>query len=989
VYLNCHSWFSFKYGTLSPEELLQEAQRQGIVCLALTDINNTSGIPDFVRLASQYGVRPVAGIDFRRGVRQHFVGLARNIEGFRELNDFLSFHLHEKSPLPERAPLFKNAFVVYPFRTAPAVLRDNEFTGLAPGELLAWRRSPHGRDPARRPVMLHPVTFRDRTGYNLHRLLRAIGRNTLLRRLAPDELAPPEAVMLHKYELIRAYGDCPEVIDNTLRLLDACSIDLAFGTNKNKKTFSGNLYEDELLLTRLCHDNLRYRYPDAGPAIAERFEKEIRVITDQGYAAYFLINWDIVRYAQHRNYFYVGRGSGANSMVAYLLRITDVDPVDLDLYFERFINAYRTSPPDFDLDFSWKDRDDIIGYLFRKHGRPHVAQLATYSTFQADATTRELGKVFGLPKREIDALETNRRLPPAHRTDTRDRITRAIAEYGRRLIDFPNHLSVHAGGILIAERPLHYYSATEIPPKGFPITQFSMLEAEDLGLYKFDILSQRGLGHIKDAVELVLGNRGTAIDIHDVKRFKEDPAVKDRLRNARCTGCFYIESPAMRGLLKKLQVETYLGLVAASSIIRPGVASSGMMREYILRFRGMPPTYETPPAIYDILRDNYGVMVYQEDVIKVAHQFAGLSLGEADMLRRGMSGKYRGRAEFKKVEEAFFANCRTRGYPEAVTREVWRQIESFAGYAFSKGHSASYAVESYQSLFLKTHYPLEHMVAVINNFGGFYRTEFYVHEARMLGAAIHAPDINRSEGLTTIHGNDLFLGLGLVAELEKAVVEQVLAERGSHGPFASLEDFMKRVAVSVDALRILVRTGAFRFTGRTKKQLLWDIHAVLGAERKTRTATELFEPERRTFALPDLVHGPLDDAWDELELLGFPLCSPFALLRDGAVLADHPLRARDLEAHTGRDMAIAGYLVTTKPTRTKHGEAMAFGTFLDADGAFFDTTHFPRVAAQYPFRGRGCYLVHGRVDEEFGFCSIVVNKMEKIDLKDRDTTEQH
>src|SRR6185295_17230737 len=265
----------------------------------------------------------------------------------------------------------------------------------------------------------------------------------------------------------------------------------------------------------------------------------------------------------------------------------------------------------------------------------------------------------------------------------------------------------------------------------------------------------RGLGKVRDAVQVIKQNTGVDIDIHQVERFKKDEAVRKNLETANLMGCFYVESPAMRMLLTKLEAKTYLDLVAASSIIRPGVASSGMMREYILRFKGKLPTYETPKPIYDILHDTFGVMVYQEDVIKVAYHFAGLTFGEADMLRRGMSGKYRARAEFQKVEKKFFDNCKERNYNDKVTKEVWRQIESFAGYAFSKGHSASYAVESYQCMYLKTHYPLEYMVAVINNGGGFYAVEFYVHEARMCGAKIHAPDINRSCLHTVINGKDI------------------------------------------------------------------------------------------------------------------------------------------------------------------------------------------------------------------------------------------
>ena len=400
--------------------------------------------------------------------------------------------------------------------------------------------------------------------------------------------------------------------------------------------------------------------------------------------------------------------------MAYLLRITDVDPLELDLYFERFINLYRKNPPDFDIDFSWKDRDDIVRYLFERY--PHTAWLCTYNTFQYRATIRELGKVFGLPKSEIDLLSSGK-----FYFDKLDQFSRLVLRYSKYIQGLPSHLSVHSGGIVISERPMTWYSATFLPPKGYPTTQFSMMEAEDVGLYKFDILSQRGLGKIHDCLEVIAYNRPEEPphDIHDVAHFKQDAKVRQLLLDGKALGCFYVESPAMRMLMAKLKVETYLELVAASSIIRPGVAQSGMMREYILRHRNPERRKEAHPILLEIMPETYGVMVYQEDVIKVAHHFAGLSLAEADVLRRGMSGKFRSREEFLRVQEQFVGNCTKKGYEEKLTLDVWRQIESFAGYAFSKGHSASYAVESYQSLYLKAHYPLEYMTATINNFGGY------------------------------------------------------------------------------------------------------------------------------------------------------------------------------------------------------------------------------------------------------------------------------
>jgi DNA-directed DNA polymerase III PolC len=975
VFLNCHTYFSLRFGVLSIPELIDLAEKNGVRKIVLTDVNNTSGIIDFIRRCKKSAVKPAAGIDFRNSAEQKFIGIAKNNEGFLELNRFLSKLLHENYPVPDSAPEFQNCFVIYPFNTKYKTLRENEFIGIKQNDLNKINFSPW-KDQSDKFVILSPVSFRHRTDFNCHRLLRAIDNNTLLSKLSVEEQASPDEIIMPEFLLKEKFKDYSQLIYNTEKLLEQCEIDFEYGTSKNKKYYTANRKSDEELLKKLCAKNLNYRYKTLNERIQTRLDHEIDSIITQGYVSYFLINWDIIRYARHRDFFYVGRGSGANSIVAYLLQITDVDPVDLDLYFERFMNPYRTSPPDFDLDFSWKDRDEMITYIFKKHSVEHTSLLATYSTFQENAVVRELGKVFGLPKNEIDSIQLE------GIQNQNGQIVSLIKKYSTLLNDFPNHLSIHAGGILISELPIHYYTATNLPPKGFPLSQFSMIEAEDVGLYKFDILSQRGLGHIKDSLQIIKENRGVDIDIHDIQAFKQDSKIKDLLRRAKCMGCFYVESPAMRMLLKKLEADTYIGLVAASSIIRPGVASSGMMREYILRSKGLPPTYQTPQQIYDLLAETYGVMVYQEDVIKVAHYFAGLTLGEADMLRRGMSGKYRGREEFKVVRDKFFDNCREKGYKEEITQEVWRQIESFAGYAFSKGHSASYAVESYQSLYLKAYYPVEHMVAVINNFGGFYRTEYYFHEARMCGANILKPDINQSDYFTCVKGKDIYPGFIHIAELEQTVALSIVDERNQNGSFTSLENFMKRVNISAEQLRLLIRAGAFLFTGIGKKQLLWDMHSILGKKIKTEVKKELFEIDKREYKFPTLYHHDFDDAFDERELLGFCLRSPFDLLMEEPQTT---ILVTDFTKMVGQTVDIIGYLVTTKPTSTRQGHRMMFGTFIDQQGTFFDTTHFPKVYYDFPLRGKGCYLITGKVAEEFGFCSIDVLKIKFMDSYSRET----
>ena len=977
MYLNCHTYFSFKYGILSPAQLLHEAKKNNIQTLALTDINNTSGILDFIRRSMAIEIKPIAGIDFRNGKDKKFIGLARNNEGFRELNDYLSSLNENKELIPIEEPNFNDSFLIYPLTYPYRKLKENEYIGLNPTEINKLNFSPW-KNNFSKLVIQSPVTFRNKIDFNAHRLLRAIANNTLLSKLPLIDQACEFEIMYSESALKKYYEWIPQIINNTLFILTNCSINFEFGKSKNKKTFTGSEKSDEIRLREICSENLNYRYPNPNDKIIERIDKEIKAITEQGFSSYFLINWDLVKYARYKGYYYIGRGSGANSIVAYLLRITDVDPIDLDLYFERFLNPFRTSPPDFDIDFSWKDRDDVINYIFKKYTKTHTSLLATYSTFQENSVIRELGKVFGLPKADIDEIQLE-----GLKNQT-GKIPSLIKKYSAVINDFPSHLNIHAGGILISELPIHYYTATSIPPKGFPLTQFSMIEAEDIGLYKFDILSQRGLGHIKDSIEIIKKNKRIDVDIHNIKQFKKDELIRKNLRESKCMGCFYIESPAMRMLLKKLEADTYIGLVAASSIIRPGVASSGMMREYILRSKGCPPTFQTPPMLYELLKETFGVMVYQEDVIKVAHYFAGLTLGEADMLRRGMSGKYRGREEFSFVKEKFLSNCKSKGYSEDTVKEVWRQIESFAGYAFSKGHSASYAVESYQSLYLKTYFPLEHMVAVINNFGGFYRTEYYIHEARMNGAKIHAPDINKSNYSTSIIDNDIYLGFIHIAELESSVAETLIKERFVNGAFKSLDDFMKRVNISVDQLRILIRIGSFRFTKRTKKQLLWDIHTTIGRKIKTEVSNELFEVKKNEFVFPALNYHRMDDAFDEKEILGFALDSPFSLLKE-------PLKnnftVNDLATHTGKVIEIPGYLVTTKHTRTKHNERMMFGTFIDQKGLFFDTTHFPKVCIDFPIRGKGCYIINGKVAEEFGFYSVDVISLRLLENYPRENSD--
>ena len=988
MYLNNHTYYSLRYGTFSEKELIALAQHNGVTTLVLTDINNTSACLNFTRLLEKTSIKAVIGIDFRNNHQQLYVGIARNNDGFAELNKFLSEHLHEKKDFPDRAPSFQNAVVIYPLERVMEMellrFRESEYIGISTASL---RKLPFTKyiKMTDHLIILQTVTFRNKRDFNAHRLLRAIDLNTLLSKLPIEQQGQPDQIMKPVAALKKDFIEYDFIISNTNRLLDSCSIDFNFNDQQltqNQQIYSDSVTEDLQLLKKLCQQGIAYRYSQETPTITARVKKEIDLIVRKNFVAYFLINWEICRYAREKGYFYVGRGSGANSIIAYLLRITEVDPIELDLYFERFINDYRTSPPDFDIDFSWDDREDITRFIFERFD--HVALLATYNTFQYRAVIRELGKVFGLPKSEIDKLTR----VDIHNTAL-DQIQQLVVKYSHLIQGMPNYISIHAGGILITEKPIHYYSATNLPPKGYPTVQFDMHIAEDAGIHKFDILAQRGLGKIRDAIEIIKYNQPQAAlkNIHEnVNSFKEDPAINQMISQAKCIGCFYVESPAMRMLLTKLKTHDYLGLVAASSVIRPGVAQSGMMREYITRTRYPEKRKEAHPILAQIMPDTHGIMVYQEDVIKVAHYYAKLDLAEADVLRRAMSGKYRSREEFKRLEQKYYTNCKQNGYPITESKEIWNQIKSFAGYAFAKGHSASYAVESYQSLYLKKYFPLEYMTATLNNGGGFYSPEIYIHEAKMCGGTVEPPCINNSHFHTIIKGTVIFLGLGYLKELEKRTARAIIESRNFNGAYRSFDNFIERVPISIETLSTLIRINAFRFTGIDRYTLLWQAHLKL-EKKKTNPQSQLFSVHKNPITIPKLSTTALEHAFEQMELLGFPLCSHFDLLETAPTTQNGKL---EMEQQVHKHITVYGYLVNLKNTRTSNKKVMQFATMLDHRGSFFDLVLFPQVVSRVRFRGSGIYRVTGKVITEFDFISIQVIQLEKMNyIQDPRYAEQN
>lgn len=970
MYLNSHSYHSLRYGTIPLKELVQQAAVYGIKAMALTDINTITGCYEFIKECKNKNIKPLVGIEFRDYNHSFkYIGLAKNAEGLAEMNRFLTQHNFENTLLPDIAPEFENVIIIYTLEKAPNQLRKHEFIGI-PKEQLQKLYHHNWKDKINKMVVLQPVVFRSKKEFNLHKILRAIDKNTIISKLTLEDYCLETDKMIPLEQLEENFSDHQEILENTNKVIEDCNFEFDFSTPKNKKCYTNSKKEDMALLTTLAYQGVEGRYGKNNKTALARVEKELRVIEQLEFSGYFLITWDIIRYSNSRGFMHIGRGSGANSIIAYCLGITDICPIELDLYFERFLNENRKSPPDFDIDWSWKERDEILEYIFNRYGKNHVAFCGTNVEFKYRSIFREVGKVFGLPKEELDSLA----LKPMASHD-RNNVVQKVHEYGLMLDKFPNQRSMHSCGIIISEEPITNYSVLEMPPKGFPIVLFDMHVAEEIGFEKFDILSQRGIGHIDDCKKLVEKNQGIKVDIRNTKLSKNEAKANEFLSRGKTIGCFYIESPAMRGLLRRLKCDNYKTLVAASSIIRPGVAQSGMMKEYIFR-HNFPDKFEYFHDVFkEQLGETYGIMVYQEDVIKIALHYGGVSAADGDILRRAMSGKGRSKAALQKVKDDFFLSCAKKGHPEQLSQEIYRQIESFAGYSFCKAHSASYAVESYQSLYLKVHYPIEFMVAVINNQGGFYRTEVYIHEAKMSGAKVHNPCVNKSDYETNVYGIDVYLGFMHLEGLESKVALQVVNEREINGEYTSLEDFINRVPIGIEGIQILIFIGAFRFTNKSKNQLLVIARLLLvNFKSDNGNLTLLYEPLKE-FTLPVLERSPYEDAFDEIEYLSFPVSfSPFDLLKTNY---RGDVKAKDVIKYHKKTVKMLAYLISRKHVPTKRGD-MYFGTWIDNEGEFFDTAHFADSLKQYPFQGGGCYLLLGKVEVDFHFPTITISKMAKM-----------
>ena len=789
----------------------------------------------------------------------------------------------------------------------------------------------------------------------------------------------------------------PEALSHTLEIADRCNLELRFEEKHIPKISVPPGESLNSTFEKMAREGLEKRLlvlqgPNATPERRApywaRLEEELKVIKDMGYAGYFLIVADFIHYAKsHRIPVGPGRGSAAGSLVAYSLNITDLDPISYDLIFERFLNPGRkSSMPDVDVDFCMEGRDDVIRYVMEKYGKENVAQIITFGKMQARAVIRDVGRVMEIPYAEVDriaklipgtlnisldqALDQEPKLKELIKKDSR---IESLFRVAKSLEGLARHASTHAAGVVIANKPLMEYLPLYRGQDGEVMTQYSMKDVEKIGLVKFDFLGLKTLTVVNNAIQLVEKHRGVKLDISQIPL--DDPETYGLLGSGSTSGIFQLESSGMRDLLTKLKPENFREIIALVALYRPGPLGSGMVDEFIKRKHGKEAIRYEVKDLEEILNDTYGVIVYQEQVMRIASKLANFSLEDADILRRAMGKK--DPREMDTQKEKFLEGARKNRINAKKAEKIFDLMAKFAEYGFNKSHSAAYALLAYQTAYLKAHYPLEFMAASLTSeVQNPDKIVKYLAECRELGAEILPPDINESDKSFTVAGGQLRFGLAAVKNVGDAALDAILAEREEGGKFRSLFDFGQRVdlrKVNRRVVESLIKCGAFDFSKVFRSQMLAVLDDLLERSQSVQKRRE--DSQLSMWAESK---GGVEERYPEMD--EFPESQMILFEKEtiGFYISRHPL-SRFQEAirrHTsedtstltkrknGGDVKICGVVSDLKEIMTKKGDRMGFLTLEDMKG-FVEVILFPEVfKASLPYlRGGDPILIRGTLDQ--------------------------
>jgi DNA polymerase-3 subunit alpha len=1038
VHLHNHTEYSMLDGAARIPALISRALELGYDALAITDHGGMYGVIPFYKEAVKAGVKPIIGVEVyytpgsrfdRKPVKEdpnfHLLLLAEDNRGYRNLmklvtRSFLEGYYYK--PRVDREVLAEHSEGVICLTACvkgeiPALLAAGDYEGAreaARGLLEIYGHDhffmelqDHGlpeqkainpglRELARELgvglVVTNDVHYVDRDDHRYHDVLLCIQTNSTVDQEDRLRFSSDQFYLKSYQEMKEAFPGEEEALKNTRLIAERCNVEIEFGNYLLPRYEVPAGYDLDGYLEKLAREGLHRRYKEITPELEERLCYELSVIRDMGFSGYFLIVWDFIRFARENGIVVgPGRGSAAGSLVAYCLGITSVDPIKYDLLFERFLNPSRRTMPDIDIDFCYRRRPEVIQYVSRKYGEDRVAQIVTFSTMAARAAIRDAGRVYNVEYGRVDRLAKmvpevlNISIDEALATSPELREVYEKDELARKIIDTARHLegvirqdSIHAAGVVIAHDELSNYTPLQRRgPEEEVVTQYDMEAIQDIGLLKMDFLGLRTLTVISDTLDNIRTSRGEELDIESIPL--DDPKTFQLLQRGDTVGVFQLESPGMRTLLQEFRPDNFEDLIAVLALYRPGPLGSGMVKDFVNRKRGKTPITYIHPDLEPILRPTYGVLVYQEQVMRIAVELAGYSMAEADNLRKAIAKSKA--EELKKDREKFVQGMVSRGYRKDLAETIFDLVEKFGNYGFNKSHSTAYAVISYRTAYLKAHYPKEFMAALLSSVSGNKdKVPLFINECRKMGIKVLPPDVNESLKEFTPVEEGIRFGLSAIRNIGDGPAEKIIAQRQEGGPYRSLLDFCERLGAGVlnkRALESLIKSGAFDCFGYPRNHLLkvYERVADLAAERcrnREEGQDSLFCDEE----LEDPVRSlPLQEEMPKDKLLGYEK----EML--GVYVSDHPLMQIREEFYAAIECEISeldglpdgtvrwiGGIVAQKTQRlTRKGELMASVVLEDLTGRV-EVTVFPAL-----------YLEHRECLEE----GSVVCVKAKVESEDR------
>lgn len=1009
VHLHLHTPFSFLDGAAGIKDLVRAAARWEMPALAMTDHNNVSAAVQFHQACQAQGIKPLIGAELTLVGGHHLTLIAENPWGYANLCRLLT-HAHLSQPrrqpaasveaLREHAEgliclsgcwrgvmpsLIRTGQLGHAFQTAKE-LRDIfgpehfylelQRVGLPGTRRLHAYLAELGERLGVGLVATNNVHHLRRDDFWVHDVLTCARTLTVLDDVHAERPLNGQRYMRSPAEMQECFRDCPQALENAARLAERCEPALQPGQYRFPAYTLPPGETAQGLLRRLVWQGAKQRYGRITREVKNRLEHELCVISKLGFDEYFLVVWDLLHFAREKGIRFAGRGSAADSAVAYCLGIANVDPIARRLLFERFMSLERAAMPDIDIDFQAERRDEVMAYVIERYGRDHVAMVATYNTFQARSAVRDLGKAMGLPLSEVDRLARHLPYLSAKELDSafervpelrdsgipKSRYARLI-EAAHAVAGFPRHLSTHLGGIVITREPLTDITPVQMAAKGLPVIQFDKDDVEDLGLIKLDLLCLRMLSAVEDSVRSIRA-RDESFDYDAIP--DEDAESYQLIAASDTVGVFQLESPAQKALHARLQPDRFEDLIAAVAIIRPGPILANMVDPYLQRRRGEAPVTYLHPSLERILGKTYGVVLFQEQVIEIATEIAGFTPGESDKLRRAMTHN-RSWEEMEKIGEQFIARARARGVEESVANEIFSYIRAYAGYGFCEAHAAAFADTAYKTAYLKRHYPAEFFAALLSNQPmGYYPPNTLIWEAKRRGIQVVGPNVNASEAKYTVQEGAIRVGLEQVRGIGASAVETILAARETGGPFRSLADFAHRTRLDRDVIRNLILAGAFDSLCPHRRRLLWELAALGDPTRLDAQLPFVSIPQEQKLGasecLPDF--SPGEKWWQELDMLGVALSHhPLEFARDALRNRGVLTCAQAREAPTGARVEVTGLVIRPHRPPTKSGRTVVFFS-LEDETEMLEVTVFESV---YQRCGRAIFteplvLVKGRID---------------------------